>query len=84
MHEISELVQFAAPVASVGGLAAIARLASARESRRRSRAISPGAPEIDRVEDEMDGGEDLAAISTIAGYETEEHVSPANLEEGTD
>lgn len=57
MHEISELVQLAAPVASAGGLAAIARLASARKSRRPSRAINPGALEIDRIERETDGGE---------------------------
>ena len=66
MHEISELVQFAAPIASAGGLAAIARVASARRARRLSGAISPGALEIDTVEREMDGAKDLAGISTNA------------------
>lgn len=66
MHEISELVQLAAPVASAGGLAAIARAAGARRARRLSRAMSPRAVEIDRDVREMDGAEDLAPISTRA------------------
>ena len=66
MHELSELVQFAAPVASAGGLAALAQVAGSRRARRLSRAISPGALKTDRVEREMDGAEALEAIPTEA------------------
>jgi hypothetical protein len=44
MHEFSELVQFAAPVASVGGIAAIVRAVRARGARRLGRTIE-GRPE---------------------------------------
>jgi hypothetical protein len=47
MHEISELVQVAAPMATVGGVAVIARVIRAREARR-----SRMAGELVRVEAE--------------------------------
>ena len=63
MHEFSGLAQYAVPAASAGGLAAIAGVARARLARRPSRAISREAIETDRVERELDGGENLEAIS---------------------
>jgi hypothetical protein len=47
MHEFSEMVQFAVPVASVGGIAAIVRAVRARRARElRRTTVGPLEPDI--------------------------------------
>jgi hypothetical protein len=60
MHEVSELVQLAAPIASVGGVAAMMRLKRVHEARRVLRSTSPQSA---RDTDPRRAGEDKEIIS---------------------
>jgi hypothetical protein len=60
MHEVSELVQLAAPIASVGGAAAMMRLIRVREARRVLRSASTQSA---RDTDARHAGEDKVIVS---------------------